>query len=76
MRTRNPSPTRPSVALPDVFRTELDSFLLACEAENLAPKTRRTSDNSAVTYYGSALTAHPGESQGRPCTNAGSRLTC
>src|SRR6266508_6930528 len=23
--------------------------------------------------YGSALAAHPGESQGRPCTNSGSR---
>ncbi len=41
MRTRTPSRPRPSTGLPDAFRTELDSFLLACEAENLAPKTLR-----------------------------------
>jgi site-specific recombinase XerD len=42
MRTQTPSPTTRSASLPVDFRAELDSFLLACEAQNLAPKTRRT----------------------------------
>ena len=42
MRTRTPLPTAPSIPLPDAFQAELDSFMLSCEAENLAPKTRRT----------------------------------
>jgi hypothetical protein len=42
MRTRTPLSTAPSIPLPDSFQAELDSFLLSCEAENLAPKTLRT----------------------------------
>jgi hypothetical protein len=37
MRTRTPLSTAPSLPLPDSFQAELDSFLLSCEAENLAP---------------------------------------
>jgi hypothetical protein len=46
MRTPIPSrptrSTRPKDLLSAGFRAELDSFLLSLEAENLAPKTRRT----------------------------------
>jgi site-specific recombinase XerD len=42
MRTPIPLSTRPSSPLPADLRVELDSFLLSLEAENLAPKTRRT----------------------------------
>jgi site-specific recombinase XerD len=42
MRTPIPLSTRPSGLLPADLRVELDSFLLSLEAENLAPKTRRT----------------------------------
>jgi site-specific recombinase XerD len=42
MRTPIPVSTRPSSPLPADLRVELDSFLLSLEAENLAPKTRRT----------------------------------
>lgn len=42
MRTPIPVLTRPSRPLPADLRVELDSFLLSLEAENLAPKTRRT----------------------------------
>jgi hypothetical protein len=38
MRTRTPLPTAPSIPLHNAFWAELDSFLLACEAENLAPQ--------------------------------------
>jgi site-specific recombinase XerD len=33
--------TAPAIPLPDSFQAELDSFLLSCEAENLAPNTLR-----------------------------------
>ena len=56
MRTRSPSSTTSSTALPADFRAELDSFLLACEAENLAPKTRRTYEE-AVALLGRFLVA-------------------
>src|SRR2546423_7130859 len=46
MRTAIPLPTsrsnRPRVSMSLDFRAELDSFRLSLEAENLAPKTRRT----------------------------------
>lgn len=42
MRTQTPRLTRSSPTLPADLRVELDSFLLSLEAENLAPKTRRT----------------------------------
>jgi site-specific recombinase XerD len=42
MRTPIPRSTRPDAGLPADLRIELDSFLLSLEAENLAPKTRRT----------------------------------
>jgi site-specific recombinase XerD len=42
MRTPIPLSIRPSSPLPADLRVELDSFLLSLEAENLAPKTRRT----------------------------------
>lgn len=42
MRTPIPLSTRPQRLLPADLRIELDSFLLSLEAENLAPKTRRT----------------------------------
>ena len=54
MRTRTFSPTARSTALPADFRAELDSFLLACEAQNLAPKTRRTYEE-AVALLGRFL---------------------
>jgi site-specific recombinase XerD len=54
MRTRTPSPTAPSIRLPVEFQAELDSFLLACEAENLAPKTRRTY-REAISFLGRFL---------------------
>lgn len=54
MRTRTPPPTALSIPLPDAFRAELDSFLLACEAENLAPKTLRTYEE-AVALLGRFL---------------------
>ena len=42
MRTQTPLLSRASPPLPTDLRIELDSFLLSLEAENLAPKTRRT----------------------------------
>jgi hypothetical protein len=42
MRTPIPLSTRPNGLLAADLRAELDSFLLSLEAENLAPKTRRT----------------------------------
>ena len=54
MRTRTPLPTAPSIPLPDAFQAELDSFLLSCEAENLAPKTLRTYEE-AVALLGRFL---------------------
>jgi hypothetical protein len=42
------------MGLPEHFRAELDSFLLACEAENLAPKTRRIYEE-AVALMGRFL---------------------
>jgi hypothetical protein len=54
MRTRTPLPTAPSGPLPDVFQAELDSFLLSCEAENLAPKALRTYEE-AVALLGRFL---------------------
>jgi hypothetical protein len=47
-------PTAPSSPLPDEFQAELDSFLLSCEAENLAPKTLRTYEE-AVALLGRFL---------------------
>jgi hypothetical protein len=41
MRAKTPLSTAPSIPLPDSFQAELDSFLLSCEAENLAPNTLR-----------------------------------
>ena len=54
MRTPIPLSTRPAGLLPGDLRVELDSFLLSMEAENLAPKTRRTYDE-AVELLGRFL---------------------
>ena len=51
MRTAIPLSTRPAGLLPADLRVELDSFLLSMEAENLAPKTRRTY-GEAVELFG------------------------
>lgn len=60
MRTPTPRPTarspRPHDRLPAADRAELDSFLLSVEAENLAPKTRRTY-GEAVELLGRFLAA-------------------
>ena len=54
MRTRTPLSTAPSIPLPDSFQAELDSFLLSCEAENLAPNTLRAYKD-AVAHLGHFL---------------------
>jgi hypothetical protein len=45
--------TRHDDRLPTGIRAELDSFLLSLEAENLAPKTRRTA--RAIDHFGRFL---------------------
>jgi site-specific recombinase XerD len=54
MRTSTPLPTRLDHRLSTGIRAELDSFLLSLEAENLAPKTRRTY-GEAVELFGRFL---------------------
>ncbi|HEX7491191.1 MAG TPA: tyrosine-type recombinase/integrase [Candidatus Limnocylindrales bacterium] len=54
MRARTPLSTAPSSPLPNAFQAELDSFLLSCEADNLAPKTLRTYEE-AVALLGRFL---------------------
>jgi site-specific recombinase XerD len=54
MHTPTPLPTRLDDRLPTGIRAELDSFLLSLEAENLAPKTRRTY-GEAVELFGRFL---------------------
>ena len=54
MRTPTPLPTRLDDRLSAGIRAELDSFLLSLEAENLAPKTRRTY-GEAVELFGRFL---------------------
>lgn len=57
MRTQIPSSTRLIDELPAAFQTELDSFLLSMEAENLAFKTRR-GYGEAAALLGRFLAEH------------------
>jgi hypothetical protein len=54
MRTRTPPPTALSIHLPDAFPAELDSFLLSCEAENLAPRPSAPMRRPSRSWAGSS----------------------
>src|SRR4030095_2309479 len=71
----DPSGLAHHAVLPDGDLGELAVHVQAdASAHPVLPSSSSPSEHRrANDTYGSALAAHPGESQGRPCTNSGSR---